>query len=377
MASGLSPTPGALIDTRGCSLPSWSSMITRRDRPVTSSNSSRIVTPSTMSRKTTVPLTSVRMGVVNGSHSTSSLPRVTLPSSLTLMQAPGAQVASVAHDADTALRLAGESGADAHPLEAGVLDLLGQLLVDLVAGLDDDLARERIPNVLRRHAAEHAIAERLDDVPALDERGCVDVLDRPAVVLGDDDVLRHVDEAAGQVPGVRRLESGVGQTLAGAVGRGEVLEHREAFPEVRGDRRLDDLARGLGHEAAHARELTDLLLRAAGARIGHHVDGVELAALLAALELGEHGVGDLLGHVRPDVHDLVVPLTVGDDAVLVLLLDLVDLLPGPVDELALGGGDVHVLDPDAEAGERGVAEADVLQVIEEGHGGLVDRKSVV
>ena len=99
--------------------------------------------------------------------------------------------------------------------------------------------------------------------------------------------------------------------------RGKVLENREAFAEVRGDRRLDDLARGLGHEAAHARELPDLLLRAAGARIGHHVDGVELAALLAALELGEHGVGDLLGHVRPDVHDLVVPLSVGDDAVLV------------------------------------------------------------
>src|SRR6266702_493389 len=118
-------------------------------------------------------------------------------------------------------------------------------------------------------------------------------------------------------------------------------------------------------------ELPDLLLRAAGARIGHHVDGVELAALLAALELGEHGVGDLLGHVRPDVHNLVVPLSVGDDAVLVLLLDLVDLLPRPVDELALGGRDVHVLDPDAEAGEGCVAEPDVLQLVEEGHGRLV------
>src|SRR6266849_410577 len=53
-------------------------MITRRDRPVTSSNSSRIVTRSTMSRKTTVPLTSVSVGVVQGAHSTSRLPRGTL-----------------------------------------------------------------------------------------------------------------------------------------------------------------------------------------------------------------------------------------------------------------------------------------------------------
>src|SRR5207237_844373 len=83
-----------------------------------------------------------------------------------------------------------------------------------------------------------------------------------ALRLGGDDVRGRVDEAAGQIPGVRGLERGVGQALAGAVGRGEVLEHRESFAEVRGDRRLDDLARGLGHEAAHARELPDLLLRA-------------------------------------------------------------------------------------------------------------------
>ena len=42
-----------------------------------------------MSRYVTVPLTSVRIGVVNGSHSTSSLPSATLPSSLILIRAPG------------------------------------------------------------------------------------------------------------------------------------------------------------------------------------------------------------------------------------------------------------------------------------------------
>jgi hypothetical protein len=44
------------------------------------------------------------------------------------------------------------------------------------------------------------------------------------------------------------------------VGRDEVLQHRETLAEVRGDRRLDDLAGGLGHEAAHGGELADLLL---------------------------------------------------------------------------------------------------------------------
>jgi hypothetical protein len=38
-------------------------------------------------------------------------------------------------------------------------------------------------------------------------------------------VLRHVDETARQIAGVRRLERGVGETLTGAVGRVEVLEN--------------------------------------------------------------------------------------------------------------------------------------------------------
>ena len=98
--------------------------------------------------------------------------------------------------------------------------------------------------------------------------------------FGDDDVLRDVDETAREVTGVGGLERRVGETLAGAVRGDEVLQHREPFAEVRGDRRLDDFARGLGHQTAHTGQLADLLLGAAGAGVGHHEDGVELAAIL-------------------------------------------------------------------------------------------------
>src|SRR3546814_4221612 len=73
-----------------------------------------------------------------------------------------------------------------------------------------------------------------------------------AVVLDDDGVLGDVDQTARQVAGVGGLQRGIGQALAGAVGGVEVLQHGEAFLEVRDDRRLDDLARRLGHQAAHA-----------------------------------------------------------------------------------------------------------------------------
>ena len=151
----------------------------------------------------------------------------------------------------------------------------------------------------------------------------------PQSVLGDDDVLGHVDQAPGQVARVGGLQRGVGQTLAGAVGRDEVLEHRQPFAEVGANRRLDDFARRLGHQAAHAGQLADLLLAAAGARVGHDVDRVERPALtVELLHLGEHLVGDLLGHVRPHGDDLVLALAVGDRALEVLLLDPDHLVAG-------------------------------------------------
>src|SRR5437773_4275691 len=288
-----------------------------------------------------------------------------------LGQAAGAEVAAVAEHADAALGVAGEPGADAHALEARVLDLLRRLLDDLVVGLDDDLLRQRVADVFRGHPAQDAVPERLDDVAALDQRCGIDVLHGPAVVLTHDHILRNVNESASEIPGVCGFQRGIGETLAGAVRGREVLQHGEAFAEVRRDRRLDDLARGLGHETAHACQLADLLLAAPRAGVGHHVDRVELAALLAALELAEHLLRDELRGVRPDVDDLVVALAVRDDAVLVLLLDLVHLVARLRDVPLLRRRDVHVVDPDRQPRERRVAEAEVLQLVEEMHGDLV------
>ena len=154
------------------------------------------------------------------------------------------QVASVALRARAARRLALEHRADRHLLDApALLDRLGRGLVDLLARADEDVARVRIDHVLDRHASEHPVAERLDDLLALLEGADLEAVHGAAVLDVDDHVLRHVHEPPREVPGVGRLERGVGQTLARAVRRDEVLEHGEAFLEVMDDRRLDDLAR--------------------------------------------------------------------------------------------------------------------------------------
>ena len=96
-----------------------------------------------------------------------------------------------------------------------------------------------------------------------------------AVLVVDDDVLRDVDQTPRQVARVRRSDGGVGQTLSGAVGREEVLQHREPLAEARTDRQLDDAARRVGHQAAHPGHLRDLLDVSLGARLGHHRDRPE------------------------------------------------------------------------------------------------------
>src|SRR5690606_8769288 len=183
-----------------------------------------------------------------------------------------------------------------------------------------------------------------------------------AVLLAHDDLVGDVDELAGQVAGVGGPEGRVGAALAGAVRRDEVLEDVEALAEVRADRQLDGLARRAGHQAAHARQLTDLLRVAAGARLRHDVERVERHVLREVLE---HRVLDLLGRVVPQADDLVEALALGHEAALGGLLDAGELALRVLEDLLLLLGDRHVLDADRDARGRGELEAVLLQAVEE------------
>jgi len=79
------------------------------------------------------------------------------------------------------------------------------------------------------------------DLVALGDDSDFDALLRSALVLGDDQVLGHVDESTGQVAGVGGLERRIGQTLSRTVGGDEVFENRQAFLEVGLDGVLDGL----------------------------------------------------------------------------------------------------------------------------------------
>src|SRR2546423_955738 len=287
------------------------------------------------------------------------------------------EVASVTLDADAAARLACQNRAYADALHAAALNLLSEVFVDLVVRGDDDAPLHGVNHVVVRRAAHDAVAQTLDLLAALDDGRRRDALQRAAVRLGDDNVLRHVNETARQIAGVGCLQRRVGETFARAVRRDEVLQHVQTFAEVRANRRLDDLARRLRHEAAHSGELSNLLRGSARARLRHDEDGVGLLRLLLALVHGEeHLLGDLVRDLRPDGDDLVVALAVRDDAVAVLLLDLDHVAVGLRHQSLLGVGRDEVVNAYGDSGARGVEEAELLEVVDHLHSHLVAEAEV-
>src|ERR1700687_2759258 len=85
-------------------------------------------------------------------------------------QASRSQIASVAHDANSAPRLAGEHRANLHPLDTGSLNHTRQIFGDLVIHVDHDLAFV-VFDLLERYAAHNTVAQRLDNFARLADTG--------------------------------------------------------------------------------------------------------------------------------------------------------------------------------------------------------------
>src|SRR5690606_24166457 len=284
------------------------------------------------------------------------------------------QVATVAHRADAITGFTGDWRTHFELVNTHLFERGHPLLVEHDARRDYHFAAAGLDHIFRHHPTENAIAEGLDDIAAGDDRSHAQPLVSAAVVLGDDEILRHVDQATGQITRVRSFQGSIGQAFTRAVRRDEVLEYVQAFAEVCSDRRFDDRAVGLRHQPAHAGQLTNLRGRAPGARIGIHVHRVErrltlFLALFIDDRLGRqafhHGLGDQIVGARPNVDDLVVLLTLGYQTGSVLLFDLLHFVVGATDDFHLGGGNLEVVDTDRGAGARREFEAGVHQLIGE------------
>jgi len=154
--------------------------------------------------------------------------------------------------------VAGQRGADLDFVDAELVDHVDQIFVEHGTGKNDRFLRFRIDQIIDRDAAENALTQRLDHFTAFNQRLDDETVLGAAIIFGNDQILRHIDQTTGQVTGVGGLQRGIGQALTSAVSRDEVLENVQTFAEVGGNRRFDNRAIRLRHQAAHTGQLTNL-----------------------------------------------------------------------------------------------------------------------
>ena len=161
--------------------------------------------------------------------------------------------------------------------------------------------------------------------------------------------------------------------------RDKVLQNVQTFTEVGRDRRLDDRAIRLGHQATHAGQLANLRRRTTGARVSHHEDRVEgiLLDLLAVAvdhffmtQLLHHDLGHLVAGTAPDIHDLVVAFPLSHQTVGVLGLDFLNFLFRFGNDLVLPSWNQHVIRTEGDAGTRRHGIAVLHQLVGKDHGFL-------
>src|SRR5690554_32319 len=285
-----------------------------------------------------------------------------------------AEVAAIAVCAQTMAGFAGQRCANLDFVDAQRIDELDAVFVQQRTGLDGGFLGVGIDDVDGSHAAQNAVAQRFDDFAAFHQGLHGVTLRGAAIVFGNDQVLRDVDQTASEVTRVRCLERRIGQTLTRTVRRDEVLQYVQPFAEVGGNGRFDDRAIGLGHEATHAGQLTDLRRRTPGAGVGHHVDGVErfLAHFFAKAvddrfgrQLFHHGLADAVAGLAPDVDNVVVAFLRGNETRGVLLVDFLHFAGGLRQDFFLDGRHDHVAHGDGNAATRGQTEARLHELISE------------
>ena len=193
-----------------------------------------------------------------------------------LGQGPRGQITPVAHRADATLQFTSENGTHDHVFEAGVLEAFGSGFVHQRIADHQHLTAVGIQNILGGNASEDSLSKGFNNFTALDQGR-----DRnPAVCLAvmgqHNHILCNIHETAGQIARVGRLERRVREPFSRSVGRNEILQHAQAFAEIRGDRRFHDLTARLGHEAAHAGKLSNLLQATPRPGVRHGIDRIEI-----------------------------------------------------------------------------------------------------
>ena len=290
--------------------------------------------------------------------------------SLTLLyHTTGSEVTTITLAADALLRLTGQHRTNLDALNLRLLDGFSQRLGDFLTGSHDNLTSLGINHIVNGNTSEDTLRETANDLIAILQGGADKAAQRTAVLLVDNHVVRDVNETTSQVTGVSRLHGGVGQTLTGTVSRDEVLQHGHTLLEVRQNGVLNNLVSlgtgllRLSHQTTDTGELLNLVLTTTGTGVEHHEHGVE--ALVGLGHLLQQNVTDVIVDMGPGIDNLVVTLVIGDEAHVIVVGNLTNLLVTLGNEFSLLLRDDDVIEVERQTSLVSHTVTKVLDTIEE------------
>ena len=155
------------------------------------------------------------------------------------------------------------------------------------------------------------------------------------------------------------------------MGGNEVFQHGKSFTEVGDNRTFDNIAGGFRHQSAHTGELTDLIFTSAGAGVKHGVDRVDLSALAGGFKMFKKFIRHSTAGLSPDIDDLLVTFTVGQQTAVVLFKNGVHLFAGGFNQFTLTVRNLKVGDGDGKTGKSCVSVTQILDIIQQLDGRIV------
>ena len=146
--------------------------------------------------------------------------------SLTLLyHTTGSKVTAVALHADTLLRLTGKYRTNLNALDIASLNRIGNRLCDLLTCLNKNLTGLGVDDIMNRYTTQDTLTKTRDNLIAALQCRTLQTTKCTTVFLGDNHIVRNVNESTCQITSVGSLHGGVGQTLTGTVSRDKVLKY--------------------------------------------------------------------------------------------------------------------------------------------------------
>ena len=128
------------------------------------------------------------------------------------------QIAAIAFATDAFFGFTGKHRANHHRFNAALINGFDCFLIDQLAGFHDQFFSRWVQHILRRCTAKDFISQRNQHFATFNDGFGNDAFFGAAIIDGNDAILRHIHQTAGEVTGVCGFQRRIGQAFTRPVG---------------------------------------------------------------------------------------------------------------------------------------------------------------